>query len=93
MRNPLGELSRVGDRGREEDVVNVVRQQNDRLLPDDSSFLVPHVVDLVEDDPTNLASDFWSAIKHGSQDFGSHNLTGKVKFDFIGQVSIHKNEF
>ena len=58
MRNPLGELSRVGDRGREEDVVNVVRQQNDRLLPDDSSFLVPHVVDLVEDDPTNLASDF-----------------------------------
>lgn len=55
MGDPLCELSGVWDGGGQEDVVDVVRQQDDGLLPHDASLLVAHVVDLVEDDPADLS--------------------------------------
>jgi hypothetical protein len=62
--DPFRKLPGVGDGGRQENVVDIVRQQDDRLLPDNAPFLVSHVVDLVEDDPADFASDFRSAVEH-----------------------------
>ena len=38
MTDPLGKLARVGDGGREEHVVHIVRKQNDCLLPHNTSL-------------------------------------------------------
>lgn len=38
--DPLGKLHRVRDGGREEDVVDLVRQEDDRLLPDDTALCI-----------------------------------------------------
>ena len=54
MGDPLGKLSRVGYSGGQEDVVHVVRQQDDGLLPHHAPLLVSHVMDLVEYHPANL---------------------------------------
>lgn len=38
--DPFGEFERVGDGSGEEDVVNLVREEDDGLFPDDSTFCV-----------------------------------------------------
>ena len=53
--NPFGELESVGNGGRKEDVSDLVGKHNDGLLPDDTSRLVSHVVNLVEDNPSNFS--------------------------------------
>lgn len=75
MADPLGELARVRDGGREEDEVDVVGQQDDRLLPDDAALLVAHVVDLVEDDPGHLAHHLRAAVQHRAQNLQPTNTT------------------
>ena len=40
--DPFGELFGIRDRSREKDVVNIVGQQDDGLLPDDTTFLKRH---------------------------------------------------
>ena len=60
--DPLGKLSGVGDSGGQKDVVHVVRQQDDGLLPHHASLLVSHVMDLVKYYPSNLEIclfNFW----------------------------------
>ena len=81
VRDPFGKLSGVGDGGGQEDVVDIVRKQDDGLLPDDAALLVSHVVDLVEDDPADLAGDLRSSVEHGPQDLGRHDEAGGRRVD------------
>jgi hypothetical protein len=50
LADPRRELARVRDRRAQEHEADRVRQQDDRLLPDDAALAVAHVVDLVVDD-------------------------------------------
>ena len=88
MGDPLRELPRVGDRGGQEDVVHVVREQDDRLLPHHAALLVPHVVDLVEDDPADLAHDLAAAVQHRPEDLRGHDEAGGGGVD--GHVPRHQ---
>ena len=54
-RHPASELGCIGERGRQEDHAAGIRQADDGLFPHDAAVAVLHVVDLVEDDPDNLA--------------------------------------
>jgi len=78
---PLGELERVGDGGREEDVAHLVRQQDHHLLPHDAALLVAHVVHLVEDDPLHLAHHLAPAVEHRAQDLRRHHEAARVHVD------------
>lgn len=71
--HPLGELAGIRNGGREEDVAHIVRQQDERLLPDDTALLVTHVVNLIEDHPAHLAHDLAAAVQHVPQDLGGHD--------------------
>ena len=79
--NPLGKLSGVGNCGRQEHVVNVVREQDDGLLPHNPTLLVSHVVDLVEYDPAHLPHDLAAAVQHGPQDLCGHDEAGCARID------------
>ena len=81
MSDPFGKLTRVRDGGRQEDVVHVVGQQNDRLLPHHAPLLVPHVVDLVKDDPAHLAHDLAAPVQHGPENLGGHDETRRARVD------------
>lgn len=52
--DPLCELSGVGNSGTEEDLTHTVRQEDNRLFPHHSSFLLTHIVDFIEDHPAQL---------------------------------------
>lgn len=62
--NPLGKLHRIRDGRREEHIVHLARQQDDRLFPHDTALLVAHVVNLIKDDPRDLAHDLRAAVQH-----------------------------
>jgi hypothetical protein len=74
--NPFGKLSRVGNCRGQKHIVHVVRQQDDRLLPHHAALLVPHVVDLVEDNPAHLPHDLAPAVQHRPQDLRRHDEAG-----------------
>lgn len=76
--DPLGEVARVGDGGREEDVADARRAEDHGLFPDDASLAVAHVVHLVEDDPGDLFGDLGAAVEHAAEDLGGHHETGRV---------------
>lgn len=67
MGHPFGELSRVRYGSRKEDKMDVVRQQDERLLPNDATFLVSHIVDLVEDHPAHFTHYFRTTVQHVPQ--------------------------
>ena len=81
MGDPLGKLAGVRDGVGQEDVVDVVGQQDDGLLPDDAALLVPHVVDLVKDDPADLPHDLGATVQHGPQDLRRHDQAGRARVD------------
>ena len=66
--DPASELGGVGDGGRQEDVVDLLGEQDERLLPDDAPLLVPQVVDLVKHNPLHLAHHLDMA-KQGNDEF------------------------
>lgn len=78
-RDPLGELSRVRDRGAQERAADLVGQQHDRLLPDDPALSVAHVVDLVEDHPADLAHDRAAPVQHRLEDLRGHDQHARVR--------------
>lgn len=53
--DPLGKLHRVRDRGRQEDVADFVRQEDDRLLPDDTTLYSAPIQSAVDFDCGDLA--------------------------------------
>lgn len=75
LRYPGSKLARVAYRCRQEDVFNVSRQHDDSLLPDHPSLLVPHVVNLVKNDPLNFSHDLTASVYHISQDLCCHDQT------------------
>jgi len=81
IRNPLGKLHRIRDRGREEHIVHLARQKNDRLFPHDAALLVAHVVDLVKDDPRDFAHNLRAAVQHGAQNLGRHHQARRTGID------------
>lgn len=72
---PVCKLSRIANCSTQKHVFYLTRQHNDRLLPNDSSFLVPHIVHLVKYDPFDFSNHFASSINHASKDFSSHDET------------------
>lgn len=64
---PLCELHRIRDGRGQEDVAHRVWQKDDGLLPDHTTFLVSHVVNLVEDDPRDFAHNLGASVEHGPQ--------------------------
>ena len=56
--NPLGKLSGVGYSSAEEDLMYTIRKEDNGLLPDHASLLLPHVVDLIKNNPTQLSCHF-----------------------------------
>ncbi len=85
--HPLSKLTGVGDGGTEKDLTNTVGKKDYRFLPDDASFLLTHVVNLIEDDPTQFTRDLrapkftrialekslYIPIEHRSKNFCCHN--------------------
>ena len=79
--DPLGELLGVGDRRREEHVSHGVRKEVNRLFPDDAALEISHVMNLVEDDPTNLAHDLAAAVQHRAKHLRGHDETRRALVD------------
>lgn len=48
---------------------------------------VPHVVNLVVDDPRNLPHNLTSTVEHRSEDFGGHDEARGAGID--GDISCH----
>lgn len=86
--DPFGELEGVGNGGGEEDVSDLVGKQDDGLFPDNTSNLVAHVMDFIEDDPGDFAHDFGTAIQHGPQNFGRHDETTGCGIN--GNITSHE---
>ena len=51
LTNPSGKLYGIGNRGGQEDMVTVVGQKNDRLLPYNTTLLVTHVMNFIKNYP------------------------------------------
>lgn len=64
VRHPLSELSCIGDCGREKYIMYIIWQQYKRLLPHHASLLIAHVMNFVEDYPTNLAHHLYNLYTH-----------------------------
>lgn len=62
--NPAGKLLGVGDSRRQEDDVDMVRQQDDNLLPDNTPLGIVDIVNLVEDDKLNVADEICALVEH-----------------------------
>ena len=66
----------------------LVWQQYDGLFPDNSSALVPHVVNLIIDYPSNLSHNFTATVQHAPQDLSCHDQTCCCRVD--SDVACHK---
>uniref|UniRef100_A0A6B0VAB1 Uncharacterized protein n=1 Tax=Ixodes ricinus TaxID=34613 RepID=A0A6B0VAB1_IXORI len=86
--DPLSELLGVGNGGREEHITHIVRQQDDRLFPHHASLFVPHVMNLVEDDPPDLPHDLGALVQHAPQDLCCHDEAAGAGVD--GDVARHE---
>lgn len=86
--DPLGEFVSVGDSGAEHDDVGLLRQQDERLLPDHAAFLVAHLVDLVEHDVFGFVDDTRAAEEHVALDLRGHDEAERVGVD--GDVAGHE---
>jgi len=64
LADPFGKLHGIRDSGRKEDIADCMREKNDGLFPDDTSFFIPHIVYFVKDNPSDLTHDFRAAVKH-----------------------------
>jgi hypothetical protein len=62
MCDPLGKLNSIWNCGREEDVVGLLWEKDDGLFPNNPTLLVPHVMDLIENDPTHFTHDFRTSV-------------------------------
>lgn len=79
--NPSGEFDRIGDGGAQHDDVNMGREQNEDLLPHDAALAVVDVVNLVKDDPLQIADDIRAVVQHRSQNFSRHDQTRSLGVD------------
>ena len=61
---PFCKLHGVGYGRREEDVADGVREEDDGLFPDYTTLCVAHVVDFVENNPSDFTHDFRAAVEH-----------------------------
>ena len=52
--------------GRQKHVVYIIRKQNDCLLPNNASFFVPHVMNLIKYHPGNFSHYFRTAVQHAA---------------------------
>ncbi|KAI6756802.1 hypothetical protein HG530_011400 [Fusarium avenaceum] len=86
--NPLGKLESVGDGGGEKDISDLVGKHDNGLLPDDTSYLVSHVVNLVKHDPSNFSHDLGTSIQHRSQNLSRHDQTTCCRVD--SNISSHE---
>lgn len=59
---PFGELHSVWYGGGEEDISDGMRKEDDSLLPNHSTFFVPHVMDFIEYHPGNFSHDFGTSV-------------------------------
>lgn len=57
MGDPFDELSSIRDCRGQKDVVHIVGQQNQRFFPNDTSLFVSHVMNFIENHPTNFSHD------------------------------------
>ena len=44
-----------------------MRKEDDSFFPNNTTFFVTHVVNLIEDNPSDLAHDLGTMIEHGSK--------------------------
>jgi hypothetical protein len=65
-------------------------KQDDSLLPDDTSLLVPHVVHLVKDDPSDFPHHLGASIQHTSENLRRHDQTRGSRVD--GHISRHQTD-
>lgn len=63
-------------------------KQDNSLLPDDTSLLVPHIVDLVKDDPSDFPHNLGSSVQHASENLRRHDQTRGSRVD--GHISCHQ---
>ena len=73
VREPLGDLQRVGHRRREQHDTYRRRQQQQSLLNDPSTISAAEHVRLVEDDPAHLAHNARAPVQHQPQDLRRHH--------------------
>lgn len=78
--DPFGELSGVGDGGGEKDLTDTVRQEDNRLLPHDTSFLLSHIVDFIKDNPTQLSGHLRTAISNSIRNLISNINIWKYQY-------------
>lgn len=81
LRDPAGEVARVGNSGREKHEANGVGQENNRLLPHHAALLVAHVVDLIVDHPRHLTQNITALVQHRTQNLRRHHQNRSVRID------------
>mmetsp|Transcript_14564 Transcript_14564/g.35518 ORF Transcript_14564/g.35518 Transcript_14564/m.35518 type:complete len:278 (+) Transcript_14564:2129-2962(+) len=78
VRDPIGELVRIGECCAEKHEPDFSREHNDRLLPHHPSGFVSHVVHFIKHYVFRLPQHFASSVKHIAQDFGREDDDGRV---------------
>ena len=65
--DPFTELHRVGYGCREKDIAHSMRKEDDSFFPNNTTLFVTHVVNLLEDNPSDSSHDLGTTIEHGSE--------------------------
>ena len=65
--DPFTELHRIGYGGREKDIAHSMRKEDDSFFPDNTTLFVTHVVNLIEDNPSDFSHDLGTTIEPGSE--------------------------
>ena len=78
---PFGNLERVWHCCREQYDATSGRKEHERLLDDPTAVGAAEHVDLVKDDPLDLADHGGTLVKHDAQHLGRHHEAGCVLID------------
>ena len=71
--NPGCELFWISNSGRQKYVSNIAGQHNDCLFPNNASFFVSHIMNLIENYPFDLSDNLRTSVNHISENLGCHN--------------------
>ncbi len=97
--DPVGQLGRVGDRGRQAHEAHRRRKVDDDLLPHRAAVGVLEVVDLVEHDPLEALQGRGAAVDHVAEHLGGHHhhlgvavdrRVARQQPDPVGAVEAHE---
>ena len=68
--------------------MHLIAEEDEGLLPDNSTLLIAHVVNFVKDHPLDLKVELCTPVQHGTKNLRRHDQHRSVGVD--SHISCHK---